>query len=134
MSVAITQSPSEAQSRITGVETLETLDASVIGTATAVVLARKLALKKYVIKGLRLNVGTTGSAGTTTAVANIDGVAVTGLTVSIANTDTDGTTKVDGPTSETVVDAGSVMDIELTAVATANADVTAQLILAEAKE
>lgn len=130
---AITQSPSEAQQKIQGAEKLKVITASVVGAASAAVMAgsRFIADKKYKVKGLRMHIGTAGTAGATTAVANVDGVAVTGLTVTIGNADPDGSLFVDGPTNDTFINPGQVVDLELTAVATANADPTVQLILAE---
>lgn len=128
-----TQNPSDAQQGITGVEQLKTIDASQVGAISTAVLvgSRWIADAKYVIKGLRTNVGTCGTAGATTVVANVNGVAVTGLSVSTDNAEADGITKVDAPTAETTINPGDVVDIEVTAAPTGGADLTAQLLLAK---
>ena len=118
-----TLTPSEV-ANVGGREFINSLEAADIGTITTGVKSRKQYERTSQLKGLRLNVGTTGSAGLTTAVVNINGTPVTGLSVSVDNSDADGTTDFDGPDDETLINPGDIVDIEITAEPTAGSDAT----------
>lgn len=76
------------------------------------------------LSSLRIAVGTTGSAGQTDVVVNLDGTAQTG-TATVLNTDANGTK--DTVTFDPPIDvpAGTLVEIEVTAAPTAGADLTA---------
>ena len=132
---SVIQSPSDHQLEISGREELgDSLHVSVVGAATAAVLARKLVLRDCVLRGIKVSVGTTGSGGTTTVRVLKNGVAVSGASVSIDNADSDGTVSQAGPSSVTTLVAGDLLEIEASAVATGNADVTAVAVVAERKD
>lgn len=80
------------------------------------------------LKKLRMAVGTTGTAGSTTCRVLKNGVAVTGATLTIANTEADGTKDV---TDELDVDfvAGDLIEIDLSAIPTGGADVTVTAVM-----
>lgn len=77
---------------------------------------------------LRMAVGTTGTAGSTTCRVLKNGVAITGATLTIANTDADGSKDV---TDDLDVDleAGDLIEIDLSAIPTAGADVTVTAVM-----
>jgi hypothetical protein len=74
-----------------------------------------------------LNMGTAGTGGQTDLTVNIDGVAQTPVTT-VLNGDPDGETKT-ADMAQIAVPAGSVVDLELTAVAAVNADMTASVAI-----
>ena len=95
------------------------------------VLISYVAQQDGVIGDLGLAVGTTGSAGATSVVANKNGTPLATAPAAVDNTDADGTTRsVDlSGDPEAAFVAGDVIDIEVTAAPTAgaNLDVTLHL-------
>jgi hypothetical protein len=128
-----TQTPSKAQLGITGAEKLLIKDFAQIGTITTGVKMRFVVTEAAILRGMYAKVGTTGSSGSTVLVVNKNGSAVTGLTLTIANTDADGTAKTDGPTAETTLAAGDVVDVEVTAApgSSSGQNLTGYLVLAK---
>lgn len=121
-----TLTPSAAQNLIQGSERISTIDHSSVAANTAVVLVRRLITKRQILKALRGRAGTFGASST--YVVNVDGVAVPGLSIAIAASNT---TVQKAPTSETIVEPGSLVDIECTVAGAGNANTTLQLIMAE---
>lgn len=99
------------------------LDAEQATVATDVIGTKVVSAPAY-LTGLRIRVGTTGTAGSTTVQARLNGVGQ-GSGVTVANTDADGTSvaEVFDPPVELV--AGDLVEIEVTAAPTAGADLTA---------
>ena len=124
-------SPSDFANVFSDREMLHPEHASIVGLAATGVVRRWRSDRKLLLRTIRLTMGTTGSANTTSAVANINGTPVVGLQADVANTDADGFEAVDVPTDETIIESGDLVDLELTAIATANADATIRLYLVE---
>ena len=74
---------------------------------------------------LFVNVGTTGTAGQTDVEVRVDGAIVADSKVSVLNTDADGTAL--GVEVNEDVEVGALVEIDFTAVASNNANVTATL-------
>lgn len=108
------------------------LDASVVGNVTAAVLSRVITKRKTLLRGLTCDLATIPGTDPTTITVNVDGVAVPGLVVTYAAGSAVARLNVT-PSSETIVDEGSVVDIEVTAVGNtpAPADLTASANLVE---
>lgn len=100
----------------------EPLSARQATIATAVIAAMLVDVPSR-IGTFAIKVGTTGTAGSTTVVVKVDTVTVATLT--IANTETDGTYKA--VEVNTNVDAESLIEIEVTAAPTAGANLTATM-------
>jgi len=119
-------------------ENREVRHAAIIGAVAATpVVARFIADKKYILRGLEMVMGTAGASTTNTGVVNINGVAVTGLSVSIAGSvGNNGVRAFDAPTAETVINPGDVFDMQLTAFAGSGspANMTASIHLVEVLE
>lgn len=71
---------------------------------------------------LRAEVGTTGTAGSTTIQVHLNGVAISGAEVTVANTDADGTKAVAVATS-VVLAAADTLELVVSAAPTAGADI-----------
>lgn len=85
----------------------------------AAVLDQMVITQKGRIGSLTVKAGVTGTAGLTTVVVNKNGAPV-GPSVSIDNTEVDGTTKKIGIDED--VDLGDVVDVEVTVAPTAGAN------------
>jgi hypothetical protein len=86
-----------------------------------------VATRPGVLQSFRMSMGTTGTAGSTTAELRKNGNAVASLT--IANTETDGTQKESTIAPAEQVAAGDVLTIEVTAIPTAGAYLSADAVL-----
>jgi len=82
--------PSTRELRTRGASTLVPLQGGIATVATGTI-ASMLADRPLTIRGLSVRLAVCGTAGTTTVQVHRNGVAVTGATVSIANTATDPT-------------------------------------------
>jgi len=96
------------------------------GTPVSLIASRKLQLKALTMKAL-----TAGTAGATTAKVQKNGVDVAGAQASIDNAEADGTTKSAGPVAETILNAGDMATVVVTAAATGGANVGFKLVCAE---
>ena len=116
--------PSYSQETAQGVQHAVPLDAYQATIAAATIAARRCVRNEYV-QGLSIQVGTTGSAGSTTVQVHRNGVAISGAELTIANTD------ANGSNAELVIDqkfnAGDVMEIVVSAAPTAGADLIASV-------
>lgn len=99
------------------------LDAEQAVIATGVIGSKVVSQEEWLTE-LLIRIGTTGTAGSTTVQANVNGVGQT-PDVTIANTDPDGSTAtaVFDPPIQLV--PGDLVEIEVTAAPTAGADLTA---------
>lgn len=102
------------------------VDSGLVASPAAAVIQTKLVHRDSRLGSLGLSVGTTGSAGTTTLTVNVAGSSVG--SVSVENTDADGTVTREDLT-DVLVPAGSLVTLELTAVATGAANVVASAAL-----
>lgn len=74
------------------------------------------------LRNLRMHVGTTGTADSTTCRVLVNGSAVSGATLTIANTEADGSS--DTVDLNTALAAGDLVQIDLSAIPTGGADAT----------
>jgi hypothetical protein len=109
----------------------ESVNARTIGAVSTGIIKRQIVPRRAAIKAMRVNIGTTGTAGQTDTRVLVNGTPVADTTVTILNTATDGGSRQAGPLSPFVVESGDIVEVEVTAAATGAADLTAQVILAE---
>lgn len=94
--------------------------AATVASPSAAVIATLLVDQPTRLAGFGIDVGTTGTAGTTTVIVNKNGTPITAVTLSVANTEADGTSKfidVDD-FGDVDLDQGDIVTIEVTAAAT----------------
>lgn len=114
--VALAEGGAQVLTQFLATPAVQVLNAMVVNKATR-------------LKNLRMHVGTTGTAGSTTCRVLKNGVAVTGATLTIANTDDDGSQ--DSVDLDVAVAAGDVLSIDLSAIPTAGANVTVTALCSE---
>ena len=104
----------------------ETLSFKQVGATTTGIKASMVTDVPTRIATLQVHVGDTGDAGDTVVSIRVDGTLLT-PTVTVDNAEDDDTAK--GVAVDTKVDAGSLVEIDITAAPTAGALVTATLRL-----
>ena len=125
-----TLTPSEVANKFAGREFPFPLHAFQ-GTIATATIAGGIADRKMLLRGIRAEVGTTGTATATTLQAHVNGAAVTGAEVTIDNTDSDGTSAQAAPDAETIVNPGDVIELAVSAAPTGGADLAATMDLVE---
>ncbi len=122
--------PSEVAAKFAGREFSHPLLGFLVTIATGTI-AGGIADRKLLLRGLRTEVGTTGSAGDTIVQAHVNGSLVAGATTTTDNTDANGTAFQAAPTVETIINPGDVIEIVVSAAPTAGVDLAATLDMVE---
>lgn len=94
-------------------------------TIAAADIGGKVMKRAAKLVGLRVAVGTTGTADTTTVQVHKNGSAVSGLELSVANTEADGTKKAVALSTPVALVAGDLVELVVSAAPTGGAGLSA---------
>lgn len=125
MALKTTLTPAEHANVVQGLALPLTVNATQVGAMTATKKSSMIADGPMAIRNIRAKIGTCGTAGASVVEVRKNGAVV--ASVSVAHDDADGIQKVGLPTSDALakVEAGDVIDVNVSATATAAADLDA---------
>lgn len=125
MALKTTLTPAEHANVVQGLTLPLTVAALQVSAISATKKSSFIADAPMAIRNVRAKIGTCGTAGATVVEVRKNGAVV--ASVSIAHDDADGTGKVGLPTTDALakVEAGDVVDINVSAAATGAADLDA---------